>query len=138
MIVLPAAARAALLAHCEAERPREACGLLLGRREAGRLVIVELGAARNAEPERPETRFELHPADLVAGEARARAQGLELLGAWHSHPRGEALPSETDRRAGAAGWLQLIVGLGGEAPVLRAWRPEGGRLVEEAISELEE
>lgn len=134
-VVLPDEQRRLLLEHAAAESPREACGLLLGRVDGRRFVVVEAPPARNAETADPERRFVLHPADLIGGEARAREAGLELLGAWHSHPRGDAAPSARDEREAQPGWLTLIAGLGSPAgPELRAWRLERGRLVEVRVS----
>ena len=80
--------RAAALAH-----PREACGLLLGS-ATGR--IEQSVETANVAPD-PARHFEIDPAALIAAFKTERAGGLRLLGYWHSHPRGEAVPSATDR-----------------------------------------
>jgi proteasome lid subunit RPN8/RPN11 len=72
---------------------------------------------------------------VVAAEHAARARGLELVGVWHSHPRGEALPSEADLRAAWRGWTQLIVAPSAErGAALRAWHPSESRLVERELA----
>lgn len=69
--------------------------------------------------ESPETRFEIDPAALFAAIRAERAGGPQLIGYWHSHPSGDALPSETDAAMAAPdGKLWLIVA--GEA--ITAWR----------------
>lgn len=73
---------------------------------------------------RAEERFEVDPADQLLAEELAGADGLEVIGAWHSHPRGSASPSSRDQREAIAGWWQVIVGLGAGAE-LGAWRSEG-------------
>lgn len=72
--------------------PAECCGLLLGRGDE----VVHAVRARNIAPE-PTRRFLVDPADHFAALRRGRAAGLSILGAYHSHPRGAAVPSETDR-----------------------------------------
>lgn len=97
--------------------PREACGVLAGRRvgddeERGVLAgswIVEsfeefANLARSAE------RFELDPGAIVAAHERALRAGLELLGFWHSHGSGVARPSRADDRATWPGHALVIVG----------------------------
>lgn len=83
-------------AHAAAAHPHEACGLLLG--EAGR--IIEARAARNVHPA-PATRFEIDPQALIDAHRAARSGGLQVIGYYHSHPQGEAVPSATDRAAAA-------------------------------------
>ncbi|EPR16025.1 peptidase [Sphingobium indicum IP26] len=91
----------------------EVCGLLLG--EAGRIEAV-LPAA-NVAPD-PARHFELDPAVLIAAHRDARAGGARIVGHYHSHPGGLAVPSETDAACAAPdGGLWLIVG--GEAA--RLW-----------------
>ncbi len=97
----------ALLAQARAAVPREACGLLLGRRQDGVAVVERVHAARNiaADP----ARFEADPLDHLAAQREARAAGLEVLGAWHSHAEGPATPSASDAREALPGWVQVIV-----------------------------
>lgn len=137
-----------------ADRPRESCGLLLGRRRSrrgsrapglasppsggGRHVIrVEhVSRARNLSPE-PERAFELDPGDLVAADAAARARGLEVVGVWHSHPGSPPRPSARDREHAWSGWSHLIVAVtGASACSLRCWSL-GGRAVSEVELRIE-
>ncbi len=95
----------------------EVCGLLLGRHDH----IVEARACRNVHPS-PATHFEIDPAALFAALRAARAGGPAVLGYYHSHPSGDAMPSMTDAAAAAAdGAIWLIVG-GAAARVWRAVR----------------
>lgn len=86
------AALAAMRAAAAAAHPCEACGLLLG--EGGR--ITEARETRNVHPE-PTTHFEIDPQALIDAHRAARAGGAEVIGYFHSHPAGAALPSATDR-----------------------------------------
>jgi desampylase len=94
--------------------PREACGLLFGSADA----ITAMQAVENVA-EAPETRFEIDPAALFAALRAERTGGPKIAGYWHSHPSGEATPSETDAAMAAPdGKLWLIVA--GDAATL--WR----------------
>lgn len=70
---------------------RECCGLLAGR--GG--IISEIFRARNAHAN-PATGYEIAPRELFQLMREMRAQDLQLLGIYHSHPRGENRPSPTD------------------------------------------
>jgi proteasome lid subunit RPN8/RPN11 len=54
-------------------------------------------------------------------EARMRA--LEVVGAYHSHPRSSPRPSTRDRREGVPGLIYLVVGRAGDgdAPPAGSW-----------------
>ncbi len=87
------AALATLRAAASVAHPREACGLLLG--EGVRITAAR--AAANVHPA-PATHFEIDPAALIAAHRGAReGTGPQVLGYFHSHPRGPAEPSATDR-----------------------------------------
>jgi proteasome lid subunit RPN8/RPN11 len=114
--------------------PRESCGLLIGRRDGGRVDVVEVRAARNLNDARPNDRYELDPVDQLAAEEEARRLGLEVVGVWHSHPDHPALPSETDRAHAWSGWSYVIVSVaGGKAREVRSWRLVVDRFVEEEL-----
>jgi proteasome lid subunit RPN8/RPN11 len=52
------------------------------------------------------------PEDHFAAIRQARAEGLTVIGAYHSHPEGNATPSETDLAEAFDDpeFLQVIVG----------------------------
>src|SRR5215472_9692403 len=70
---------------------QECCGLLAGRDG----IISAIFPVRNAHPN-PATGYEIAPQELFQLMREMRAQGLQLLGIYHSHPRGENRPSRTD------------------------------------------
>ncbi|HAF44712.1 MAG TPA: peptidase P60 [Gallionellaceae bacterium] len=80
--------KAAILAHAQAESPRECCG-----------VIVNVGrdrgyvACRNLADD-PRQHFQIHHEDF----ARAEDQG-EIIAIVHSHPFANVQPSEADKVA---------------------------------------
>jgi len=81
----------AMIAHAQREAPKECCGLLVG--SAGR--VDENVATRNIAGT-PETRYEVDPREHIALNRTLRGSGREVVGVYHSHPRGPARPSPTD------------------------------------------
>jgi proteasome lid subunit RPN8/RPN11 len=112
---ISAAATAAIRAAVRQSGHNEACGLLFG--VPGE--IREATVAANVSPE-PRHRFEIDPAHLFDAHRRSRAGPLQLLGCWHSHPDGQAVPSRRDRDGVSdMSWLWLIATAGD----LTLWRP---------------
>lgn len=95
--------------HVLADLPRECCGVLLGRREVNRARVEAVRTAPNVAAE-PTSGYEIEPRTLVSVQREARAEGLEIVGYYHSHPGGRAVPSGRDREAAWPGTSYLIVG----------------------------
>ena len=68
----------------------ECCGLLAGRHGVISVVLPARNLLASA------TAYEIGPAELFALFRRMRAEGLDHLGIYHSHPRGENAPSPRD------------------------------------------
>lgn len=117
-----------MLAHAREEAPRECCGLLVGKGES----IVRSVRARNRDAK--ATRYLIDPEDHFAAIRGARADGLAVIGAYHSHPSSEAVPSPTDVADANSGsdFLYVIVSLLNEE--VRAYRIEGGAFTPLALS----
>jgi proteasome lid subunit RPN8/RPN11 len=116
----------ALLAHARSGYPHEICGVLVGSSPGGVARVVRVVRAVNRETERPAVRYQIAPEDLIAVQQAARADGLDILGYYHSHPDHPARPSETDRRIAAEGLsdgvVHVVVGVaGGREAVATAW-----------------
>lgn len=121
MLRLPEAVHAALVSHAQREAPDECCGLLIGTGTD----VVEAHPARNAQAS--QTRFTINPADHFVAIRKARAAGLEVVGAYHSHPETDAVPSPRDLiDASDSAPVMVIVSLKGTEPVVRAFRLEPG------------
>lgn len=82
---------AAMRAEAAKTPEQECCGLLAGR--SG--IIGAIFPARNACAN-PATGYEIAPRELFQLMREMRALGLQLLGIYHSHPRGENRPSRSD------------------------------------------
>lgn len=130
-----------LEAACVEAHPVEACGLLLGRSEGDRVRVLESAPAGNVAPS-PERAFELAPADFVSAVRRADLLGLSVVGTYHSHPEGPAVPSAVDRARAETGWSHVVVSVvagpaGPRVTAARAWlapRPLLGELREQPLA----
>lgn len=98
-----------ILAHADAERDREVCGLLFGG--GGRILDAVPAANVHSDPARF---FEIDPQLLFAAVREERSGGRRLIGHYHSHPSGGPSPSARDAASAEPGVLWLIIG-GGEA-----------------------
>ncbi|KQM65658.1 hypothetical protein ASE75_05285 [Sphingomonas sp. Leaf17] len=113
-VTISSSALSAILADAAGSPMVEVCGLLLGDGQAIRLAR----ACRNVAAD-PARRFEVDPAALLAAHRLARSGGERVLGHYHSHPSGRAVPSPRDAADGVPdGSLWLIVA-DGDA---RMWR----------------
>jgi proteasome lid subunit RPN8/RPN11 len=98
---------AEMLAHARAEAPRECCGLLIGTAES----VMRSVRAKNLDAK--ATRYLIDPEDHFAAIRAARADGLEVIGAYHSHPSSAPIPSASDIAEANSGsdFLYVIVSL---------------------------
>jgi proteasome lid subunit RPN8/RPN11 len=117
-VVIPAGVRSALVEHAEAERPNEACGLLLLRASVAPEYVRGENAA--ASP----YRFELK----VDPEIWFREDDGYELAVFHSHLASPPRPSRTDvENIGLwAGRPYVILSLKDDE--LAAWRIADGRV----------
>ena len=90
--------------------PHECCGALLGvaGADGAKLCRALLALDNRREGEAARTRFLVTADDYRWAEKQARAQGLEILGFYHSHPDHPAQPSEFDREH-ALPWYSYVV-----------------------------
>lgn len=117
---------ARLVASAAASPHAEICGLLFGAPE--RIDAAEACCNVAADPART---FEIDPVALFAAHRRARGGGAPVIGHYHSHPTGVAVPSARDA-AQAMGDGAIWVILTGEGA--RAWRSVAvGAFVEEEL-----
>lgn len=96
--------------HLEKAYPEEGAGILIGKQlEDGNRQITQLILLDNnwSEGSRAD-RFFITPQDVLAAEEKADAEGLVLLGVFHSHPDDLNRPSEFDR-SWALPWFSYII-----------------------------
>lgn len=115
-----------LIAHAREEAPLECCGY--GRYRDG--TIDEVARAINTR--QSPYGFELDSNSLFqAWKHEEEGNGTVL---YHSHPASSAEPSQQDRNLFSfPDWLYVIVSLGGDEPVVRAWWVRDGDVEEEPL-----
>ena len=129
---------ATIRAHAAAAYPEECCGLLVGEPLEGGAAagarVTAVVAAANHDPE-PRRGYDVEPRALLAGHRRAREEGREVVGYYHSHPDAPAAPSRRDREAALPVARYLIVAVAaGEPGEARCFRlAPGEAMVEEAL-----
>ena len=125
-MVVPARVREAMAAHAEAERPNEACGLVLLR--GGEVVGYE--PARNVKPSPYFFELEFDPVRWMD----LWDEGYEI-GIFHSHLESPARPSKTDvENIGEWQGLPYFV-LSLRSGELGAFRIRDGRIEQEPVTE---
>lgn len=124
-------------AHAESSYPDECCGALLGRcggagsaaaQGDGRRELVRALPLRNDWEGRRGDRYLIPGAVIRELEAGAQRVGLEVVGYYHSHPGGTAVPSRFDLEVAWPWYSYLIIPVrgvavaGAEAGPVRSWR----------------
>lgn len=113
-----------LLAHLEGEYPKEACGVLWGRRGTGAAAaeVLKVRPLANADGARSCDRYRMDPKELLEAENEARTAGAGLVGIYHSHPDGPAQPSAADLEQAWPVYAYLIVSVrAGSAAEWACW-----------------
>ncbi len=124
---VPAAIYEAMRAHAAFSLPHEACGLLASDADGELRMCYCLTNA-----DRSDSVFTVDPVEHFRALQHAERNGWELSGAFHSHTRSAAVPSETDRRlALEPDWVYFIVGPASEAnPAVLGFRIRKGVVTE--------
>ncbi len=130
---LPVPVRTDLVEHAREGAPEEVVGVLAGERGEDRSMVERSFRAENAA-DAPTTRYEIAPAEELELLERIDGTGLDVVGFYHSHPRGPLEPSEVDARLAAwPGYSYLVVSLGGDEPTVGSWRWTGDEFREESV-----
>lgn len=126
--------------HAEEIYPSECCGLLVGRLEDdGRTRLVsEVCPVKNAwEDGSQRNRMKIAPLDYARAEREALKKGMGVVGDYHSHPDGQAVPSQFDLDHAAWPMMSYIVVSvhDGRAADLRSWEiaEDRSRFFEEEV-----
>jgi proteasome lid subunit RPN8/RPN11 len=139
-------------AHGVETYPHECCGALLGRdlgpasdrssvasERANAREVLALFPLVNRRDDSPRNRFSVTADDVRAAEKSARAQGIEVVGWYHSHPDHPARPSDYDRDHAWPWYSYIIVSVHAGAPKdMTSWRLKEDRsaFLEEKIEQL--
>lgn len=109
--------------HGEARYPEECCGILVGRSGEGVTAVERVVAVANEREEDRREGFLVHPEKLLAVHMKARKEGLDVVGYYHSHPDHPARPSEVDRKQAWPGLSYVILSVEeGRVAEIRSWR----------------
>lgn len=116
---LPEAVVRAISDEAARALPDEACGVLLGTVSPGRIRVVAHRAVPNRSPH-PERAFAIEADEILRLQREAEHERLDVVGFYHSHPRGPAAPSAADLEGALPGYLYVIVD--GRTATLTSWR----------------
>ena len=106
-----------IIAHAKSELPNEACGYL-----AGKDGVVTVHFELTNIDHSPE-HFSFDPAEQFDVIKKTRAEGLEILANYHSHPATPARPSEEDIRLAFDPSINyVIISLAEVEPVIKAFK----------------
>ena len=93
--------------HATEGYPNEICGMLVARR--GSRVVTGIKRATNANTDRPRDTYLIAPREHLQIERECDAEGLDIVGYYHSHPDHESYASIRDRESAWPGYHYLIV-----------------------------
>ena len=109
--------------------PLEACGLLVGKGDRVHRFVACTNEAASARV------YTVPGKELLHAERAAEADGLAVIGVFHSHTHSEPYPSPTDvEQAPDPEWFYVIVSLKRAAPEARCYRIVDGTVDEVPIS----
>jgi [CysO sulfur-carrier protein]-S-L-cysteine hydrolase len=122
-----------VVCHCLDGYPLEACGLLAGSLEAGGTArITGLYPTENAAAS--ARIYEVDPRGMLRADRDAEAQGVQIVGVYHSHTHTDAKPSPTDiDQAPDPDWRYVLVSLRDLHPSVRSWQIQDGKITEEPV-----
>jgi [CysO sulfur-carrier protein]-S-L-cysteine hydrolase len=121
--------RDAMVATCIRALPNEGCGLLVGTLEG--FVHDVIASPNVADSARI---YEIDPAVVLGAARRADAEGLEVIGVFHSHTHSEAYPSPTDvSQAPDPSWHYVLISLVPSPAEIKSYRIVSGEVASEVL-----
>lgn len=108
MIRINSEAARVMIAHAQSTFPDECCGVMIGSIDGDSKTVTAAFPLENAYKGKQEDRYEIRPEDLLAADKKARAEGLDLIGIFHSHPDCDAYFSKTDLE-NSCPWYSFVV-----------------------------
>jgi len=129
MLTITSAVIRGIIAEALRARPQEACGYLAGTAD----MVTTWVPMRNTDASAEH--FSMDPSEQFAAVRKLRAEGLKVLGVYHSHPATPARPSAEDiRLAYDPDISYVIVSLDGGVTTTKSFRIRAGRSEEEPIT----
>lgn len=120
----------AMVVHCLRALPYEGCGLLVGDPATGSVTrVVETdNVAKSAKL------YSVDPVAYLKTDRAAEAEGLAVIGVFHSHTHTDPYPSPTDvAQAPDPSWHYVLVSLRDEVASTRSYRIVNETVTEEPI-----
>ena len=113
-------------AHAVEGYPHEVVGILAGERASG--VVTNVLPLINERADSPRNRYHVSALHLAKAEQAIEADGLEVVGYYHSHPDHSAQYSDFDRDHALPNMSYVIVSIQRDASgrpavaEMRSWR----------------
>ena len=121
--------RDAMVAACIRALPNEGCGLLVGTLDG--FVHDVIASPNVADSARV---YEIDPVVVLRASRRADAEGLEVIGVFHSHTHSEAYPSPTDvSQAPDPSWHYVLISLVPSPAEVKSYRIVSGEIASEVL-----
>jgi len=86
----------ALIVHAERKHPVECCGILVDRKGGSGTRVFEVVPSPNIAHSNRRRHYQIDWLTMVRTQRKARGNGLEIVGFYHSHPDGSSRPSSRD------------------------------------------
>ena len=119
-----------MISHCLGTYPEEGCGLLTGDPATSTVVAVRPTANLAASAQV----YTVDPGEHLRIDRAAEADGLAVIGVFHSHTHTDPYPSPTDvAQAPDPSWHYVVVSLHLEVASVRSYRIVDGLVEEESI-----
>lgn len=122
-----------IIDYAKEELPNEACGLIAGIDHEDEREIKKVYLLTNID--HSNEHFTIDPREHLASIKDMRANGLQPLGNWHSHPESPSRSSDEDIRLAVdkhASYLILSL-MDEDHPVLNAFHVEDGNSIKEEL-----
>lgn len=140
MLIITSEIQQQIETHGAESYPYEGCGLLLGTAVNGNNIVSVIRPMKNEWPvqEEQRERFRIDPEAWARAEMAAMAEGLDVIGVFHSHPDHPPAASPRDLAwAAFSGYSYLITEIrDGHPHHGRSWQllPDRSGFVEEKIA----
>ena len=95
-IILSKLQKKILLDHSLKEEPNESCAILYGEKIEDKNIVKEIWLTENMDSSPVE--FTLSYEQTLEMYKKSEEFNLEIIGIFHSHPKAEAYPSNTDKK----------------------------------------
>lgn len=115
--------RNGMIRQAKKEYPNECCGVLLGTRSGqDKLAVRQIAACNLADQGSRNVHFRMSPLEILRMEQFARAEQLQIIGFYHSHPDHAAEASAEDVRHMIPGLSYPILSIGsGDLAEIRSY-----------------